>query len=138
MSATRADGRSLVRRSLSRTPAARPVFRDGGGRWKRLRAAGLAVLIALVAAAAFCVPRMLAPPALDGEPIPDGPSATAVGRPPVVGDGPLVRVVRLVTERGSTYGEDPFTGDVVTTLTDEDEEDASGAEYAIERYGYYH
>ena len=136
MSSTRAGGRAAVRTQLARVPSQRPVFRDSGTRWKRLRIVGLVLLLALAAAAAFCVPRMLAPPALDGEAIPDGPSATEVGRPPVIGEGPLVRVVRLVAESGSTYGEDPFTGDVVTTLTSADEEKAAGADYAIARYGY--
>lgn len=140
MSSTRFDGPPVGHPQLPRASLERPVFRDTGSRWKRLRAAGLALLVGLVAAAAIGVPRMLAPPALDGEPIPDGPSATEVGRPPVIGEGPLVRVVRLVAQGGSISGQisgqDPFTGEVVTTLDSDDVDEAAGADYVIERYGY--
>lgn len=129
---------TTARRGAPRRRAPEPqVFRNPSGRrWRRIRAAGLLLLAVLVAAAVIAVPRVLAPPALDGAPVPDGPSAATVGRPPVVGEGPLVRVVQVLREGGTTYGQDPFTGLVTTALDPADAAEVAGAEFALQRYGY--
>ena len=107
-----------------------------GRRWSRLRTVGLTLLVAVLAFAAVAIPQILAPPALDGAAPAAGPSIAAVGRPPVVGRGPLVRIVRLLHQNGKTYGQEPFTGVVVTQLSPDDAAKAAHAGYALERYGY--
>jgi biofilm PGA synthesis N-glycosyltransferase PgaC len=114
-----------------------PVFLDPSGRrWKRIRAAGLVLLAAFVGLVAVAVPQIVAPPALEGAPIPDGPTGIEVGKPPVVGVGPLVRVVRLLRVDGNIYGQDPFDGQVVTQLPAQDAEVAGSATHALQKYGY--
>src|SRR3712207_1175563 len=73
-----------------------PVFANPSGRrWRRLRAALVALLVVLGGSAAVVVPNVVAVPALAGASVPDGPTVLEVGEPRVVGEGPLVRVVRL-------------------------------------------
>jgi peptidoglycan-N-acetylglucosamine deacetylase len=134
-SSTRRTGR-LVGRPQPRRPDVEVFLDRSGSRWKRLRALGLLLLAVLIGAAVVVVPKALAPPPLEGEPIPDGPSPEEIGRPAVIGEGPLARVVRVVSQDGRTVGIDPFTDEVVTRLSEEEVRTAAGAEYAIERHGY--
>ncbi len=114
-----------------------PVFANPSGRrWRRLRAVLLALLVVLGGAAAVVVPNVVAVPALAGASVPDGPTVLEVGEPRVVGEGPLVRVVRLLRAGGQTFGQDPFDGQVVTRLSPEDAAKAGQADYALQRYGY--
>ncbi|SDN54945.1 bifunctional polysaccharide deacetylase/glycosyltransferase family 2 protein [Geodermatophilus sp. DSM 45219] len=121
-------------------PTARtvPVFANPSGRrWRWLRAVLLTLLVVAAASAVVAVPRVLAPPTLAGAAAPDGPTPEEVGDDaPVVGAGPLVRVVRLLQEGGATYAQEPFTGQVVSQLTEDDAATAGDAPYALERYGY--
>jgi biofilm PGA synthesis N-glycosyltransferase PgaC len=115
-----------------------PVFANPSGRrWRRLRAVLLTLLVVAVASAIVAVPRVLAPPALAGVAAPDGPTPEEVGEDsPVIGEGPLVRVVRLLRVDGETFGQEPFTGQVVAQLADDDVATAGEAPYALQRYGY--
>ncbi|SNT06854.1 biofilm PGA synthesis N-glycosyltransferase PgaC [Geodermatophilus pulveris] len=113
------------------------VFANPSGRrWRRLRAVLLGSAAALVAAAAVLLTNVLSVPALAGEPVPDGPTVLEVGAPPVVGEGPLVRVVRLLRVGGVTYGQDPFAGQVVAALSGPDAAETARSEYALQRHGY--
>ncbi|MGY1730615.1 bifunctional polysaccharide deacetylase/glycosyltransferase family 2 protein [Geodermatophilus sp. SYSU D01045] len=115
----------------------RPVFLNPSGRrWRRFRAVGLSLLAVFLAAGAVVVPHAIAPPALGGAPVPDGPTVADVGVPPVLGAGPLVQVVRLLHVDGETYAQEPFTGQVVAQLPPEDVDEAGSATYALRRYGY--
>ena len=122
----------------TRSQPDRPVFRDPSGRrWKYIRAVLLALLVLVVAFVAIAVPRITTSPALNGAPVPEGPTAEEVGdAPPVIGQGPLTRIVRLVESGGAVYGQDPFNGQVLTELSSRDAGQARDAEYAIQRYGY--
>jgi biofilm PGA synthesis N-glycosyltransferase PgaC len=114
-----------------------PVFANPSGqRWRRLRLVLLTLLLAVAGSAAVVLPNVVSAPALAGSSVPDGPTVLEVGEPPVVGEGPLVRVVRLLRAGGITYGQDPFDGQVVTQLSPEDAVDADRADYALQRYGY--
>jgi cellulose synthase/poly-beta-1,6-N-acetylglucosamine synthase-like glycosyltransferase/peptidoglycan/xylan/chitin deacetylase (PgdA/CDA1 family) len=115
----------------------RPVFLNpSGARWKYIRAVLLVGAAAVVAFAAVVLPQVVAPPALDGAPVPDAPTADELGHPPVTGTGPLTRIVRLIRADGAVYGQDPFDGQVVGQLSARDARKAHDAPYAVQRYGY--
>ncbi|MGY1594787.1 bifunctional polysaccharide deacetylase/glycosyltransferase family 2 protein [Geodermatophilus sp. SYSU D00708] len=132
-----------MRRSTRSGPPARsttttPVFANPSGRrWRRLRAVLLTLLVLAVGFGVVAVPKVLTPPALAGAPTPDGPTPEEVGEDlPVIGEGPLVRVVDLLRTAGTVYAQEPFTGQVVSEVSDEDRATAGDAEYALQRYGY--
>jgi biofilm PGA synthesis N-glycosyltransferase PgaC len=115
----------------------RPVFLNPSGRrWKSIRAVLLTVLALVIAFVAIAIPRITTSPALDGRPELSGPTADEVGVAPVVGDGPLTRIIRLVPVDRAVYGQDPFTGETLTQLSETDADAARGSDYAVERYGY--
>jgi peptidoglycan-N-acetylglucosamine deacetylase len=115
----------------------RPVFLNPSGtRWKYIRAVLVAMAAAVVAFAAVVIPQVMAPPALNGAPVPDGPTAEQIGEPPVIGTGPLTRIVRLVHANGAVYGQEPFDGQIVGQLSGLDVRKAGDAPYAVQRYGY--
>jgi cellulose synthase/poly-beta-1,6-N-acetylglucosamine synthase-like glycosyltransferase/peptidoglycan/xylan/chitin deacetylase (PgdA/CDA1 family) len=130
-SRTSRDAPSRVHRSH------RPVFLNPSGRrWKYIRAVLLVVVAAVVAFVAVVLPRVVAPPALNGAPVPDAPTADELGDPPLIGTGPLTRIVRLVHADGAVYGQEPFDGQVVAQLDEADVRRAGDAPYAVQRYGY--
>ncbi|NEK59047.1 glycosyltransferase [Geodermatophilus sabuli] len=120
------------------SPPTTPVFANPSGRrWRYLRAVLLTLLVLAVAGAVVAVPKVLASPALGGAATPDGPTPEEVGEDaPVIGEGPLVRVVRLLQVDGATYGQEPFTGQVVSELPDFEVARIGDADYALQRYGY--
>ncbi len=124
-----------------RAPAAgsatHPVFvNPSGRRWRRVRAVLLTLLVLAVGGAVVAVPRVLTPPALAGSSVPDGPTVLEVGEPPVVGEGPLVRVLEVLQVGGATYGQEPFEGQVVTEFGAEEVAEIGSARYVLHRYGY--
>src|SRR4051812_25257254 len=133
----------MRRSTRSGQPAARsasttPVFANPSGRrWRRLRAVLLTLLVLAVAFCVVSVPKVLASPALAGAPTPAGPTPEEVGYDaPVIGEGPLVRVVELLRTDGTVYAQEPYTGQVVSEVTGDDRATAGDAEYALQRYGY--
>lgn len=115
----------------------RQVFLSPSGRrWRRLRTLALLLLVAGLAAVAVAVPRILTPPPLEGAAVPEGPSPAQVGRPAVIGEGPLVRVVQLLRVDGEVFAQDPFDGMVVARLAVADARATAGADFALQRYGY--
>lgn len=115
-----------------------PVFANPSGRrWRWVRAILLTLLVVAVASAVVAVPRVLAPPALAGAATPDGVTPEEVGDDaPVIGEGPLVRVIRLLRVGGETFAQEPFTGQVVARLEDDEVAAAGQAPYALQHYGY--
>jgi cellulose synthase/poly-beta-1,6-N-acetylglucosamine synthase-like glycosyltransferase/peptidoglycan/xylan/chitin deacetylase (PgdA/CDA1 family) len=115
----------------------RPVFLDPNGtRWRVLRAVLLAGLVAVVAVLAVLVPRVMAPPALHGAPVQAGPAPDELGDLPIVGTGPLMRIVALGPDAAGRSVRDPFDGRALGRLTGADAQEAAQAPYAIQRYGY--
>jgi biofilm PGA synthesis N-glycosyltransferase PgaC len=99
------------------------------------------LLLVLLAVLLFAVatPRLYASPALAalGQPLgPDVTSADTGLRAPLVGEGPLVRVLSILHDRGVVTGHDPFTGRHLVTLSDDDVRTIGSSQYAIQRYGY--
>jgi cellulose synthase/poly-beta-1,6-N-acetylglucosamine synthase-like glycosyltransferase/peptidoglycan/xylan/chitin deacetylase (PgdA/CDA1 family) len=114
-----------------------PVFANPSGRrWRWLRAVLLGLLVLAVSTAVVAVPRVLAPPALGGHPIPDGPTVLEVGEPPVLGEGPLVRVLEVLRVGGAAYGQEPFDGQVVAEFSAAQVAEIGTARYVLHRYGY--
>jgi biofilm PGA synthesis N-glycosyltransferase PgaC len=118
--------------------APRPVFLDPSGRrWRRLRGAGLLVGVVLIAGLTVAVPNMVASPALDGRAAAEGPTVAEIGdAPPVLGQGPLIRVVRLLRDGPAVYAQEPFDGQVVAELSPDEIDIAGDARYALHWYGY--
>ena len=55
---------------------------------------------------------------------------------PVVGQGPLVRVLQVHRERGEVSGLDPSTHAVVAAFTTADRQRIGTSPYVIQRFGY--
>lgn len=118
------------------TGAHREVFTDPSGRrWRRVRRISLislVILLALGTAAFAAVMRTPTPREL-------GPTLSireTGAHAPVVGKGPLERVVRVDRDHGRAI--DPFTGEELGWLTPEQLRHIGPAEYAIYKYGYAH
>jgi biofilm PGA synthesis N-glycosyltransferase PgaC len=95
------------------------------------------VLAAAVAVpVGIAVPHVLLPPPLAAGVRMVGPTAQQVGTPPVIGAGPLIRVVRLVQSNGDVYAVEPFTGQVLGHLPPEQVLQTGASPYAIQLYGY--
>ena len=114
------------------------VFLDPSGRrWRTLRLVGIPLLALLTFALVYTGLKISAPPALAGQA--DGREVTSAqtgSKPPVVGEGPMVRVLELARTEGEVVGKDPFRGTELTVLTSDEVEAAGAAPYVIQRYGY--
>jgi peptidoglycan/xylan/chitin deacetylase (PgdA/CDA1 family) len=124
--------------SSEKAESPQAVFLDlSGRRWKRLRLSGLVVAAVLVGLIGTAVPQTLASPALEGLSMAEGPTIAEVGAdPPVIGSGPLIRVVRLLRDGAAVYAQDPFDGQVVAQLARREINVSGDAEYALQRYGH--
>jgi biofilm PGA synthesis N-glycosyltransferase PgaC len=114
------------------------VFLDPSGRrWRTTRIIGLCALVASVAAVVYMAPKMWADPTLNGQVVGRTLSSADTGlHAPVVGVGPLVRVLRVQKVDGQKVGFEPFTGARLVTLTGADAAAAGGARYVIQQFGY--
>jgi len=116
------------------------VFLDPSGRrWRRFRLGVLllAVLVALLLA--VVLPRLYASPALAAQGQRLGPVVTSADtglHTPLVGEGPLVRVLSVRHGSGVASGHDPFTGRFVVTFTPAEAQVIGSSRYAIQRFGY--
>jgi len=135
--------RNAVTRDVAAHTAQLAVFLDPSGRrWRRVRLLLVLVLGLLVAGGFWVVPRLNAPVALHGRHAVTVTSAQTGEHPPVLGDGPLVRVVKVVPVGAGLEGVDPFTGNRVGLLPAADATKARQAiasgkpPYVIQRFGY--
>jgi len=135
--------RNAVTRDVAAHTAQLAVFLDPSGRrWRRVRLLLVLVLGLLVAGGFWVVPRLNAPVALHGRHAVTVTPAQTGAHPPVVGDGPLVRVVKVVPAGAGLEGLDPFTGSRVGLLPGADASKARQAiadgkpPYVIQRFGY--
>jgi len=116
------------------------VFLDPSGRrWQRVQVitAGLAAL--LVVGILVALPHLNDTPALTATDERLGPpltSDTTGQQVPVVGQGPLVRVLQVHRDGGQVSGFDPSTEAVVTTFTRADRQRIGSSAYVIQRFGY--
>jgi peptidoglycan-N-acetylglucosamine deacetylase len=114
------------------------VFLDPSGRrWRTTRIIGVAALVGAVAAVVYAVPKIWADPTVNGPTAGLTLSSKDTGlNAPVVGVGPLVRVLRVRAVNGQKVGFEPFTGKRLVTLTGADAATAGGARYVIDKFGY--
>jgi peptidoglycan-N-acetylglucosamine deacetylase len=118
-------------------PPSGHVFENPAGiRWRRIRRVALLLALVLATLVGITGAHVLAPPALDGPAVPEAPTVDEIGAPPVLGSGPLVRLVRLVPTDDAVYAQDPFTAEVVEKLPKAQVAEAGDAPYALQRYGY--
>jgi len=116
------------------------VFLDPSGRrWRRFRITLLVILLTLGVAAGIALPQLYASPALQDLDEPLGPTVTSADtglRTPLVGEGPLVRVLSVRREGGLVLGKDPFTGERKATFSAAEVNEIGSSRFAIQRYGY--
>lgn len=128
--------------AASPTPSRRQphIFHDPTGRrWNRVRFSIVIALLLLVAAVAVSWQRVQQPPTLSaGRALPPPETVSDIaGDPPVIGTGPLVRVVRVDRPAGEpAVAVDPFTDEVLRPITGDDAATVGTSRYAIDRYGY--
>lgn len=123
-----------------RAPIHHHVFFDPTGRrWRRVKLFVLLALALATAGGAISWSRIHEPPAVGDQ---DGLARPvrvddAPAKPPVIGTGPLVRVVRVeAAPDGTPTAVDPLTGGEIHPITGDDAAALRGARYAIDRYGY--
>jgi poly-beta-1,6 N-acetyl-D-glucosamine synthase len=116
------------------------IFVDPSGRrWQKIQmiTAGLAAL--LLVGILVALPHINDTPALSATHQRLGPpltSDTTGRRVPVVGDGPLVRVLKVQRDGSQISGVDLSTAGVVATFTAADAQRIGRSEYVIQRFGY--
>src|ERR1035437_6043537 len=114
------------------------VFLDPSGRrWRTTRVVGIAALVGIVAALVYAAPKLWADPAqgggVEGPPL----SSKDTGlNAPVVGVGPLLRVLQVRVVDGKKVGFEAFTGARLVTLTGAAAATAGSARYVIQKFGY--
>jgi len=97
---------------------------------------GVGVLVVVVAGLGFLVPQMWAAPA---QAVVVGPALSMLdtgSKAPVVGVGPLRRVLRVGVVGGRKVGFEPFTGQRLVTFSGAESAEAGGSRYVIQEFGY--
>lgn len=114
------------------------VFLDPSGRrWRTTRIIGIAALVAVTAALMIVAPKVWADPVRNIHVL--GPPLTSADtglNAPVVGVGPLLRVLAVREVDGKKVGFEPFTGQRLDTLTGADATAAGTRRYVIQKFGY--
>ncbi|MGB8385384.1 MAG: polysaccharide deacetylase family protein, partial [Dermatophilaceae bacterium] len=118
--------------------APKAVFFDNTGRrWRRIRWVGGPLIAVLLVAATVGAVVSMTPPHADLSTRPTVSKRDTGAHIPVIGIGPLDRVIAMDrSESGAVRGVDPFTGQQVGTLTEDEVEQVASSPYALQRYGY--
>ena len=120
--------------------ASQIIFVDPSGRrWQRVQiiTAGLAAL--LLIGILVALPHLNDTPALTATDERLGPpltSDTTGKQVPVIGQGPLVRVLDVQRDGGQVSGLDPSTKAEVVSFTPADRQQIGSSAYVIQRFGY--
>jgi biofilm PGA synthesis N-glycosyltransferase PgaC len=117
------------------------VFHDPTGRrWRNVQYVALVLVsVALIVFAVSCGPIFHPPPLGQHGQLVATPQLGDLGQSgqvPIIGVGPLVRVVRLEHTNGGFTAVDPLTSRSVGAVTGDDADTVQNARYAIQRYGY--
>ncbi|HEX6498421.1 MAG TPA: glycosyltransferase [Micromonosporaceae bacterium] len=113
-------------------------FDPTGRRWRRIKWGGALVAVFAIAAVAISWGPVHRAPTLGAH----GRAAPAVNlgnfdsRPPVIGTGPLVRLVRLDHRPDTVVAVDVVSGQDLGAITPDDADTAGDSPYAVQRYGY--
>lgn len=114
-----------------------PVFADRTGRrWRLVRRVGAAISVVICLAVALLWPQLdalprgvVADPLLTADLDADQPTI-------VIGTGPLVRLLRLVSDSGRIFGFDAVTGTPTGQLSAAEAARTSNHTFVLQRYGY--
>ena len=119
-------------------PVTSEVFFDPSGRrWRRVKRWVLSVFAFSVGLFVVSWAPVRSSPALMGRGRPPpGPDLSGLDSSPLIGTGPLARLVRLKVRAGNVVAVDPLTGETVAALTAAERQAAGRSSYAIYRYGY--
>lgn len=132
--------RESGRATPARTAAESAIFLDPSGRrWRRLRIVATVLLAGLLGALFLVGPHLIDTPALDatGKRLaPPLTSATTGRQLPLVGEGPLVRVLEVRRVDDKVLGFDPFTDALEATFTPSEQQRLGHSTYVIQRFGY--
>ena len=129
--------RERVAERIAATAVQSAIFLDPSGRrWRRLRYLLVAVLAIVIGVSCYALPNMHAAPALAGRASPDITSAQTGLHVPMVGEGPLVRVLKVQRTGRQLVGYDPFTQARAAVLTPAEAEHAGTSQYVIQKFGY--
>jgi cellulose synthase/poly-beta-1,6-N-acetylglucosamine synthase-like glycosyltransferase/peptidoglycan/xylan/chitin deacetylase (PgdA/CDA1 family) len=114
-------------------------FDPSGRRWRRVKLWALLVPALLGALVGISWGPVHAPPQLAGREPPE-PVANVDGieGSPMIGNGPLARLVVIRGRGTGAVAVDPLTGRTVGALTAGERRDAGASHFAIYRYGYDH
>ena len=118
------------------TSASEVFFDPSGRRWRRAKRWTFGFLASVGLLFAISWPAVQHPPPSHGhtqtEPLEELPGLSA---PPMVGTGPLVRLVRVERQGQATVAVDPLGGSTVGTLSQADQDAVGASPYAFYRYG---
>lgn len=133
-----ASKREQVAEKIAATAVQSAIFLDPSGRrWRRLRYLLIAALAIVIGIGWYIIPKMYATPVLVSHAdYPDITSAQTGLHVPVVGEGPLVRVLKVQRTGSQLVGYDPFTQAQAAVLTPDEVEHAGGSQYVIQQFGY--
>jgi biofilm PGA synthesis N-glycosyltransferase PgaC len=133
-----ASKREQVAERIAATAVQSAVFLDPTGRrWRRFRWFLVGAVALIVGASFYAFPKMYAAPALPANAdYPNVTSAQTGLHVQTVGEGPLVRVLKVQRTDGQLVGYDPFTQARATTLTPAEASQAGTSQYVIQRFGY--
>jgi peptidoglycan-N-acetylglucosamine deacetylase len=120
--------------------ASQVIFTDPSGRrWQKIRIIAAVLAALTMVGILVALPHVNDTPALSAADEELGPPLTTdtTGKQlPVVGQGPLVRVLKVRRDNGQVAGADPSTKAVVATFTAADRQRIGASSYVIQRFGY--
>ncbi|HKF87784.1 MAG TPA: glycosyltransferase [Propionibacteriaceae bacterium] len=116
------------------------IFVDPTGRrWHKVRILTGLLVVLLGVGLVIAIPHLADAPALSSTRQSPGPPVTSetTGKQlPVVGQGPLVRVLHIRRDAGQLFGIDPFSNRLESTFTAAEEQRIGESDYVIQRFGY--
>jgi cellulose synthase/poly-beta-1,6-N-acetylglucosamine synthase-like glycosyltransferase/peptidoglycan/xylan/chitin deacetylase (PgdA/CDA1 family) len=119
----------------------RAVFFDPSGRrWRLIQIGTLLVLMLVILTAAVSWPKLQYVPTI-GAPAQTLPQrytipSENIQQMPMIGVGPLVRVVRIEQSANQMVAVDPLTNQNLGAITGDDADTVGTSQYALQRYGY--
>lgn len=116
----------------------RPVFLDPSGtRWRRIRVALISLTVVVAVGLGIAIPAVFSVPLLNGAD-PSRPLTRSELRhdAPVIGTGPMERVIRVERAGDQFVGVEPWTGERLADLTPTEVAALGDHRYAIQHFGY--
>lgn len=135
-----APPRSAPQRTPEMPPPApsHDIFFDPSRRrWRLIKIATTLMALFTITSIALSWEPLQQPPALQhGKKVASIPYLGGAGQTPVIGIGPLVRLVRVIRQDGQLFAADVITSKPLNTITGDDASQVGNAPFALQRYGY--